>query len=154
MFVERGTIYAGSTKDSKTKIKVASDSKKPKTKGEAPIYKLTVTVEDVKTKKTEKIELERKFSEWFDASGRFVAAPFQTILAQGVPLVGKLDPKRAVAAAPATGGQGLTKEQVAETPGYTQEILDAIASGLGESTGSSSTTATESKVGAGKKRRT
>ncbi|KAK3397486.1 microsomal signal peptidase 25 kDa subunit-domain-containing protein [Sordaria brevicollis] len=153
MFVEKGTIYVGKTKDGKTSLRVASDSKKPRSKGEAPVYKLTITVEDVKTKKTEKIDIERKFSEWFDASGRFVAAPFQTVLAQGVPLVGKLDPKRAVAAAPATGGQGLTKEQVAATPGYTQEILDAIASGLGENSSSAATGSSANQSG-GKKRRT
>lgn len=150
MFVERGTIYAGSTKDGKTKIRVISDSKKPASKGEAPAYKLRIEVEDVNTRKMQKIELERKFSEWFDASGRFVAAPFQTVLAQGIPLVGKLDPKRAVAAVPASGGQGATKEQFAETPGYTAEILDAIASGLGEN---STTTGSSANQEAAKKRR-
>ena len=154
MFVERGTIYAGSTKDGKTKIRVISDSKKPKQKGEAPSYKLRVDVEDVKTNKVQKIELERRFSEWFDASGRFVPAPFQTVMAQGIPLVGKLDPKRAVAAAPASGGQGLAEEQFAETPSYSAEILDAIASGLGESSSTTATTTgSSSNQDAGKKRR-
>ncbi|KAK3355696.1 microsomal signal peptidase 25 kDa subunit-domain-containing protein [Neurospora tetraspora] len=152
MFVEQGTIYAGSTKDGKTRIRVISDSKKPQQKGEAPLYKLRVDVEDVKTKKVQKIELERRFSEWFDASGRFVAAPFQTVLAQGIPLVGRLDPKRAVAAAPASGGQGMIKEQFAETPGYTAEILDAIASGLGESS-TTAATGFSANQDAGKKRR-
>lgn len=162
MFVERGTIYAGSTKDGKTKIRVISDSKKPENKGEAPVYKLVFEVQDAKTGRKEKIELANKFSEWFDASGRFVAAPFQTVLARGVPLVGRLDPKRAIAAsapasASASGSQGqgnvtTTKEQFAGTPGYTAEILDAIASGLGEK----STTATGSSASqeAAKKRRT
>ncbi|KAL0474888.1 microsomal signal peptidase 25 kDa subunit domain-containing protein [Neurospora intermedia] len=153
MFVERGTIYVGSTKDGKTRIRLISDSKKPQQKGEAPLYKLRVEVEDVKTGKKEKIELERKFSEWFDASGRFVAAPFQTVLAQGISLVGKLDPKRAVVAAAPSSEQNVVREQFAETPGYTAEILDAIASGLGESSTTAATTGSSANQDAGKKRR-
>lgn len=45
--------------------------------------------------------------------------PFQEMLAQGIPAVGKQDPKRA-----AVEGE---KEQVS-TPGYTAEMLEALAS--------------------------
>ena len=35
------------------------------------------------------IKISRPFSEWFDASGCFIAAPFQQMLAGSVPVIGK-----------------------------------------------------------------
>ena len=91
-----------------------------------PIYNLTITIAP-KTGKPTTINLSRSFTEWFDAAGRFVATPFQTMLASTVPVIGSLDPKRAGAApAAAAGGSSAT-------PQYTAEELAAMLAAAGAS---------------------
>lgn len=56
------------------------------------------------------INLSQPFNQWFDSQGRFVAVPFQEILATNIPAVGKLDPKRVTSA----------------SQGYSTDVLDAL----------------------------
>lgn len=93
------------------------------TKKNVPIYNLTITIAP-KTGKPTTINLSRSFTEWFDAAGRFVATPFQTMLASTVPVIGSLDPKRA-SAAPAAASSA--------TPQYTAEELAAMLAAAGAS---------------------
>src|SRR5436190_4802035 len=69
-------------------ISIASSTRK-----NIPIYNLKITVTD-NASETTTINLSESFSKWFDAQGNFAAVPFQEMLATGVPLIGKLDPKR------------------------------------------------------------
>lgn len=92
------------------------------TKKNVPIYNLTITIAP-KTGSPTTINLSRSFTEWFDAAGRFVATPFQTMLASTVPVIGSLDPKRANAPAAA----------VTAPPQYTEEELSAMLAAAGAS---------------------
>jgi signal peptidase complex subunit 2 len=90
-YVERGIIYQGSSPDG-GKISISTSTKK-----NVPIYNMKITTKSKKgDEKT--IEAARSFTEWFDAQGRFIALPFQTMLATTVPVIAKADPKRAAAA--------------------------------------------------------
>ncbi|KAK1758223.1 microsomal signal peptidase 25 kDa subunit-domain-containing protein [Echria macrotheca] len=112
LYIEKGTIYQGTSPDGQSKIRISSSVKK-----HVPIYHLTVEAETA-TKdgmRKEKVVLKQPFTDWFDASGRFVAAPFQTMLATGIPVVGRFDAKRVAASS-----EGTTA--------YTPEMLDALAS--------------------------
>lgn len=53
-----------------------------------PTYNLTMTYSQGSSAPTT-IKIARPFSQWFDASGRFIAAPFQQMLASSVPVIGK-----------------------------------------------------------------
>lgn len=53
-----------------------------------PTYNLEITYSQGSSAPTT-IKISRPFSQWFDASGRFVAAPFQEMLASQVPVIGK-----------------------------------------------------------------
>lgn len=91
------------------------------TKKNVPIYNLTITIAP-KAGKPTTINLSRSFTEWFDAAGRFVATPFQTMLASTVPVIGTLDPKRAGVPMAASAG-----------PQYTEQELSAMLAAAGAS---------------------
>ncbi|KKY29640.1 putative microsomal signal peptidase 25 kda subunit [Diaporthe ampelina] len=93
------------------------------TKKNVPIYNLTVTITP-RTGSPTTINLSRSFTEWFDAAGRFVATPFQTMLASTVPVIGSLDPKRANAP------RGAAESA---PPQYTEEELSAMLAAAGAS---------------------
>lgn len=96
------------------KISIATSTKKYD-----PTYNLTITTPTGKT------TLARPFAAWFDEQGRFVALPFQQMLASSVPIIGAADPKR-VESAKADGA----------LEGASPEVLDAILeASRGESTG-------------------
>lgn len=80
-----------------------------------PEYHVSVTIQPKdKTAKPETISFKRSFADWFDEAGHFVAAPFQSMLASGVPVVAKLDPKRVVGPTPVSQG-------------YSAEMLDVLS---------------------------
>ncbi|KAK0632526.1 microsomal signal peptidase 25 kDa subunit-domain-containing protein [Immersiella caudata] len=123
-YVERGTIYEGTAPSSAggDTIRISTHTKK-----NVPEYNVTVEVTGKDGKKKGKVEVTKPFTEWFDATGHFVAAPFQSVLATAVPAVGKADPKRV--AGPKEGAAATT------TTTYTPEILEALAAGtLGSET--------------------
>lgn len=144
--VEKGTIYEG-TAPSGEKIRI-STSTPNKT---APEYHLTIDIEPKKGGgKKESLVLIRSFTDWFDAAGHFVVAPFQTVLASSIPVVGKADPKRANAAK-----QG--DVDAAPPPAYTAEMLDVLAgagvSVVGSAAEAESSGAEAVKKTAGKRRK-
>ncbi|KAG6362245.1 hypothetical protein INS49_010475 [Diaporthe citri] len=112
---EKGIVYVGTAPKGET-VTIATHTKK-----NVPIYNLTITIAP-KTGSPTTINLSRSFTEWFDAAGRFVATPFQTMLASTVPVIGTLDPKRANA--PATQSA---------PPQYSEEELSAILAAAGAS---------------------
>lgn len=96
--VEQGTIYAGEAPPSSSgssgnggsdRLYIASLSKKADT-----TYYLKVAVVDAATGSQKAFALGKPFAEFFDASGYFVAAPFQSWLASNIGLVARADPKR------------------------------------------------------------
>ncbi|KAL1854929.1 hypothetical protein Daus18300_011249 [Diaporthe australafricana] len=112
---EKGIVYVGTAPRGET-VTIATHTKK-----NVPIYNLTVTITP-RTGSSTTINLSRSFTEWFDAAGRFVATPFQTMLASTVPVIGSLDPKRASVAAAAE-----------PAPQYTDEELTAMLAAAGAS---------------------
>jgi len=121
-------------------LRISSQSRKNE-----PTYHLTVEVTRKGSSKAETLTVSRPFSEWFDAAGHFVAAPFQTMIATGIPVVGALDSKRLLKAREAAG-------TTAGTPGYTPEILEALASAAGTASGAEAASGTDAKKG-GKRRK-
>ncbi|KAI3397124.1 hypothetical protein diail_11185 [Diaporthe ilicicola] len=111
---EKGITYVGTAPRGET-VTIATHTKK-----NVPIYNLTITITP-KTGSPTTINLSRSFTEWFDAAGRFVATPFQTMLASTVPVIGSLDPKRANVAA------------LESAPQYTDEELTAMLAAAGAS---------------------
>ncbi|KAK4170127.1 microsomal signal peptidase 25 kDa subunit-domain-containing protein [Cladorrhinum sp. PSN259] len=142
-YVEKGTVYEGTSPSGKTTIKVSSSTNKNE-----PVYRLTVEVKN-KDGGKDVLKIDREFKEWFDAAGRFVAAPFQTVLATGVPAIGAVDIKRVQAAV------NKKEEAAAEgvTAGYTPELLEALANAavVGSAEGSADS-GTDAKKG-GKRRK-
>lgn len=131
---EKGIVYVGTAPKGET-ITIATHTKK-----NVPIYNLAITITP-KTGSPTTINLSRSFTEWFDAAGRFVATPFQTMLASTVPVIGSLDPKRANAP---------TAESV---PQYTDEELSAmLAAASASSDGTAEATGSSAKKG-GKRRK-
>lgn len=111
---EKAIVYVGTAPKGET-ITIATHTKK-----NVPIYNLAITITP-KAGSATTINLSRSFTEWFDAAGRFVATPFQTMLASTVPVIGKLDPTRA-------------SVQAAESaPQYTEEELSAMLAAAGAS---------------------
>lgn len=104
---------------------------------------MTIEVKDGKTGERKTLKISRSFTEWFDATGRFVAAPLQTVLAQGVDVIGRVDTKRANAAKVEGGEAGPSAV-------YTPEML-AMLSGEGVSVGSAAETATGTEAAEAKK---
>ncbi|KAF9761769.1 hypothetical protein IL306_003672 [Fusarium sp. DS 682] len=117
MFREKGVIYEGTT-PSGEKISISSSTKK-----NVPIYNLTITVTDKNSKSTVH-KIAKPFSDWFDQTGQFVAVPFQELLANSVPLIGKRDPKRVT----------VSKELLDASPDVLDAILAANATGVEAST--------------------
>ncbi|KAI3544365.1 microsomal signal peptidase 25 kDa subunit [Colletotrichum abscissum] len=100
---EAGTVYEG-TSPSGEKVNIATSTKK-----NVPTYNMKITLTS-KNGENKVINLSQPFNQWFDSQGRFVAVPFQEILATNIPAVGKLDPKR-----------------IASTSqGYSTDVLDAL----------------------------
>lgn len=116
------------------------------TKKNVPIYNLTITIAP-KSGKPTTINLSRSFTEWFDAAGRFVATPFQTMLASTVPVIGTLDPKRA--GAPTTAAAAGSSAG----PQYTEEELSAMLAAAGASSPDDTAEVTGSSAKKGGKRR-
>ncbi|KAK1829879.1 microsomal signal peptidase 25 kDa subunit-domain-containing protein [Podospora conica] len=117
--VERGVVYVGTSPDGRARVRLTSAAVKD---GAVPEYRLTVEVSDAKSGRvTETVEVRRGFNAWFDAAGRFVAAPFQMVLAGQVGVIGLADPKRR---AEAVAGKGRVEESV--SAGYTAEMLAAL----------------------------
>ncbi|KAK0718913.1 microsomal signal peptidase 25 kDa subunit-domain-containing protein [Apiosordaria backusii] len=140
LFVEKGTIYQG-TSPKGDKIRISTETKK-----NVPVYYMTIEVKDGKTGEKKTLKISRSFTEWFDAAGRFVAAPLQTVLAQGVEVIGRVDTKRANAAKTAEGAEPGPPAAV-----YTPEMLDML-SGAGVSVvGSAAETATGTEAAEAKK---
>ncbi|KXH28717.1 microsomal signal peptidase 25 kDa subunit [Colletotrichum simmondsii] len=100
---EAGTVYEG-TSPSGGKVNIATSTKK-----NVPTYNMKITLTS-KNGEKKVINLSQPFNQWFDSQGRFVAVPFQEILATNIPAVGKLDPKRITSA----------------SQGYSTDVLDAL----------------------------
>ncbi|KXH63258.1 microsomal signal peptidase 25 kDa subunit [Colletotrichum nymphaeae SA-01] len=100
---EAGTVYEG-TSPSGEKVNIATSTKK-----NVPTYNMKITLTSKKGEK-KVINLSQPFNQWFDSQGRFVAVPFQEVLATNIPAVGKLDPKRITSA----------------SQGYSTDVLDAL----------------------------
>lgn len=86
------------------------------------------------------LELQKSFTEWFDAAGHFIVPPFQSMLAISVPLIATADPKRVAATAEA---QGPTSDFV----NMNQDVLNALAAGddVGSATGAGTASGKKSK---------
>lgn len=84
-----------------------------------PTYNLTVKTPN----KT--LTFSRPFASWFDEQGRFVALPFQQMLASSVPLIGTADPQRLASSEGKEGGAGGVEASGA-LEGASPEVLDAI----------------------------
>ncbi|KAL2159237.1 hypothetical protein VTH06DRAFT_2670 [Thermothelomyces fergusii] len=137
--VERGTVYVGTSRDGAETVRISTSARK-----NVPEYVVAVEI----TRKDggrEETKFSRPFAEWFDASGRFVAAPFQTLFASTVPVIGKADPKRAAAAKGNEGGSGEDMLM------YTPEMLDMLAKANVSVAGSAAEEATGSQAVAAKK---
>ncbi|KAK3335647.1 microsomal signal peptidase 25 kDa subunit-domain-containing protein [Cercophora scortea] len=116
--VEKGTIYEGTSPDSTTKLRIATSTPKK----HVPEYHLTIHLAPISGAAkgpAETVTLVRPFTDWFDGAGHFVAGPFQSMIAGAIPVVGKLDPKRATAA---------VVEETSSSSGYTAEMLEALSS--------------------------
>ncbi|KAJ0168888.1 Signal peptidase complex subunit SPC2 [Colletotrichum tanaceti] len=100
---EAGTVYEG-TSPSGEKISIATSTKK-----NDPTYNMKITLTP-KNGEKKTLELSKPFAEWFDSQGRFVAVPFQEVLATNIPIIGKLDPKRVKSVSQA----------------YSADVLDAL----------------------------
>ncbi|KAK7951442.1 Signal peptidase complex subunit SPC2 [Apiospora aurea] len=104
-----------------------------------PIYKMKITVTS-KGGKPNHIELQKSFTEWFDAAGHFIVPPFQSMLATSVPLIATADPKRVAAAATA-------QEPTSDFVNMNQDVLNALAAGedVGSATSADATSGKKSK---------
>jgi len=123
-YVERGTVYVGTTPDGRATLRVSTSVAK-----NVPLYNITVDITPAGGKgKTETLVIRRSFTDWFDSAGHFVVAPFQSMLASAIPAIAQLDPKRAAAARE----EGDRQAAMA----YTPEILDALASASVSAVGS------------------
>lgn len=90
-----------------------------------PTYNLTVKTP------SKTLTFSRPFASWFDEQGRFVALPFQQMLASSVPLVGAADPQRVASLEDKEGGAGEGAgaggvEGSGALEGASPEVLDAI----------------------------
>ncbi|KAK8089075.1 signal peptidase complex subunit SPC2 [Apiospora hydei] len=123
-FVEKGIVYQGTT---------------PKGDKNIPIYKMKITVTS-KGGKPNHIELQKSFTEWFDAAGHFIVPPFQSMLATSVPLIATADPKRVAAAATA-------QDPTSDFVNMNQDVLNALAAGedVGSATSADATSGKKSK---------
>ncbi|KKA27623.1 hypothetical protein TD95_001723 [Thielaviopsis punctulata] len=88
-FIEQHTVYEGMAPDG-SKLTLGTRT----TKG-SPVYQVNATVV-APDGKTRRLEFEAPFASWFDEAGRFVALPFQQMLATNIALIGTVDPERVV----------------------------------------------------------
>ncbi|RCI14045.1 hypothetical protein L249_8031 [Ophiocordyceps polyrhachis-furcata BCC 54312] len=86
--VEKGVVYQG-VSPSGDELSIATATTR-----NDPTYRLTISVNS-RGKDPQVINLAAPFASFFDETGRFVVKPFQELLASSVPVIGKLDPKRA-----------------------------------------------------------
>jgi hypothetical protein len=135
-YVERGTVYVGTAPKTGETVRISTATIK-----NVPTYNVTVEVTGKDGKKLETLNISRSFTEWFDGAGRFVAAPFQAMLAGAVAVIGKADPKRAAKA----------KEEGDAPAAYTPEILDVLAKANVSVVGSAAEEATGSEAAGAKK---
>ncbi|KAK4103179.1 SPC25-domain-containing protein [Parathielavia hyrcaniae] len=137
VYVERGTVYVGTAPRGGETVRVSTATKK-----NVPTYHVTVEVTGKGGKGLETLKISRAFTEWFDGVGRFVAAPFQEMLAGSVAVIGRADPKRASKA----------REEGGVAPAaYTPEMLDALAQANVSVVGSAAEEATGSEAAGAKK---
>ncbi len=118
------------------------------TEKNVPEYVVTVEVTGKRGEK-DVLQFRRPFADWFDGAGRFVAAPFQEMMAGSVPVVGRCDPKRAAKAKGVVAGAGVGEGK------YTAEMLDVLAAAQARDSvvGSGGEEATGADVKKGGKRR-
>ncbi|KAL5604325.1 hypothetical protein BROUX41_002298 [Berkeleyomyces rouxiae] len=88
-FFEMNIIYEGVAPDG-SRLSLGTST----TKG-SPNYKINAVV-TTKTGNPRNMEFEVPFNLWFDETGRFVALPFQQMLATNIALIGSVDPERVV----------------------------------------------------------
>ncbi|KAK8114645.1 uncharacterized protein PG998_000861 [Apiospora kogelbergensis] len=112
-FVEKGIVYQGTTPNGE-KISIATSADK-----NIPIYKMKITTTS-KGGKPSHLELQKPFTEWFDAAGHFIVPPFQSMLATSVPLIATADPKRVAATVAAQGS-------ASDFVNMNQDVLNALA---------------------------
>ncbi|RDA83436.1 hypothetical protein CP532_4425 [Ophiocordyceps camponoti-leonardi (nom. inval.)] len=114
--VEKGIVYQG-VSPSGEELSIATTTTK-----NDPTYRLKITTK-VPGKDAQVTDLAAPFASFFDETGRFVAKPFQELLASSVPLIGKLDPKRA--ATGTTSSFGTTTTGSGGDKLASQDLLDA-----------------------------
>ncbi|KAL2129029.1 hypothetical protein VTI74DRAFT_8325 [Chaetomium olivicolor] len=134
LYVERGTVYVGTAPSGET-VRIRTATRK-----NVPNYEVTIEVER-KGGPKDVLKISRAFTEWFDGAGHFVAAPFQSVLATAVPVIGRADPKRVAQT---------KKEGEPEAVAYTPEMLDMLAKANVSVVGSAAEEATGSEAGAKK----
>ncbi|KAL1879121.1 hypothetical protein VTK73DRAFT_7240 [Phialemonium thermophilum] len=144
---ERGIVYVGTAPSGETATIATSTYKN------VPQYHISITVQPKPLSKApQTIEITRPFAEWFDAAGHFLAPPFQTILATAIPVVGKLDPKRAATAVASTPASSPSADE--HTNPYTPALLDALAAAdTAESSRADTSGASSRKKNSGKRRK-
>lgn len=124
-FAEQNIVYEGVAPDG-SKLSLGTRTTKGK-----PVYKVNATVV-ARDGKERRLEFEAPFAAWFDETGRFVALPFQQMLATNIALIGTVDPERVV---------DLHKQ----LSGMSPEMLDVLLAGASAGAVGSST-ATEAAV--------
>ncbi|KAJ4295670.1 hypothetical protein N0V88_004372 [Collariella sp. IMI 366227] len=138
LYVERGTVYVGTAPGGET-VKISTQTRK-----NVPNYEVTIELSK-KGGKKETVKFSRAFTEWFDQAGHFVAAPFQSVLATAVPVIGRADPKRV-----AQAKRGEEPEAVT----YTPEMLEMLAKAEVSVVGSAAeVTGAEAREKKGKRRK-
>lgn len=136
-------MYVGTSRATGETLRIGTETRK-----NVPEYFVTVEVTPKNGKKVE-LKFARSFTEWFDVTGRFVVAPFQTMLVSSVPVIAKADPKRAAAALEGAGAG--TQASGEGAAAYSPEILEMLANADVSVVGSAAEEATGSEAAAGKK---
>lgn len=131
-FVENGNIYVG-TSPKGEKIEISTSAIK-----NVPTYNLTITTH---TPNPKTIKLSRPFFHWYDASGNFIALPFQQMLAADVPMIGAADPTKVIK----------DSKAVQQAPFSNQEILDNLDTVSASGAAKVAVEAPASSTSAGKK---
>ncbi|CAK7241165.1 MAG: hypothetical protein STHCBS139747_002624 [Sporothrix thermara] len=119
--VEGATVYVGTAPSGET-VSIATSVEKY-----TPIYNVEITVTSPKANTApKKIAFSRPFSEWFDSAGSFIAAPFQTVFATAVPVIGQADPKRVASATTSAPAQPAPTSADVDTA-YSPAMLEMLA---------------------------
>ncbi|KAL1902045.1 hypothetical protein Cpir12675_000151 [Ceratocystis pirilliformis] len=130
-FFEMNIVYEGTAPDG-SRLSISTSTNKG-----SPNYKINATVIS-KAGKPRTMEFQAPFSAWFDETGRFVALPFQQMLATNVALIGSIDPERVV-------------DIHKQLSGMSPEMLDALLAGASNNS-AATTTATEANTTIEKRR--